>query len=36
MRPHKLAMLLLLTATAATAAPAPVHFTLDPDHTYPQ
>lgn len=35
MRLHKPAMLLLLTATAATAAPAPVHFTLDPDHTYP-
>ena len=35
MRLHKLTMLLLLTATAANAAPAPVHFTLDPDHTYP-
>jgi polyisoprenoid-binding protein YceI len=28
-------MLLLLTATTATAAPRPVHYTLDPDHTYP-
>ena len=35
MRPHKLPLLLLLTATAANAAPKPVHFTLDPDHTYP-
>lgn len=35
MRLHQPALLLLLTATAATAAPAPVHFTLDPDHTYP-
>jgi polyisoprenoid-binding protein YceI len=27
--------LLLLTATKATAAPTSVHYTLDPDHTYP-
>ncbi len=35
MRLHKPALLSLLTATAASAAPRPAHFTLDPDHTYP-
>ncbi|MBD8871813.1 polyisoprenoid-binding protein [Rhodanobacter sp. DHB23] len=28
-------LVLLLAAIPATAMPAPVHFTLDPDHTYP-
>ncbi len=39
MRLPMLALLLLLVSTTATAAPTPapalVHYTLDPDHTYP-
>ncbi len=35
MRLLMLTMLLLLTANTATAALTPVHYTLDPDHTYP-
>ena len=35
MRLLTLRMLLLLAATTATAAPTTVHYTLDPDHTYP-
>lgn len=35
MRPITSTLALLLAAMATTAAAAPVHFTLDPDHTYP-
>ena len=39
MRPLMLTLLLVLVSTTATAAPTPapglVHYTLDPDHTYP-
>jgi polyisoprenoid-binding protein YceI len=35
MRRLMLSLLLLLAASMATAAPTPVHYTLDPDHTYP-
>lgn len=35
MRLLTLSLPMLLAATTAIAAPTPVHYTLDPDHTYP-